>query len=385
MGSLGPNQIPNVSECSLKTRPIRFREDGDAEFRAVLQARVRAYLAQKGGGQVADWTIWAKGAAYAVSAIACYAMLMIEGAHTRFALALAVGYGLSVLLLAIALSHDAAHGALTGRRALDGAIHRLIFTFVGIDGYLWQMRHLGSHHVFPNVNGSDLDIDENPFLRLSPNHPWKPKHRGQHIHAPFVYCLALAHSFFVGDFAYLMKDSLANMRGIRHKPRDVALFFLCKLAYLVINFAVPMLVFACWQVLIGYAVMSAVMSLAFIFLLVGTHFSDEAEFPVPDADGRLATGWATHVLKTSVDWLPESRLALLISGGANAHAAHHLFPRLSHAHAPAVTRIVRDTAKAFGVAHHETDFLGVVRLHFRHLRRLGHADQAADWDVQSAR
>jgi linoleoyl-CoA desaturase len=80
------------------------------------------------------------------------------------------------------------------------------------------------------------------------------------------------------------------------------------------------------------------------------------------------------VLATSVDWAPESPLAIFISGGANAHAAHHLFPRLSHRHAAAATRIIRQTAREFAVPYNETSFAGMVRGHFRHLKALGESD-----------
>ncbi len=120
--------------------------------------------------------------------------------------------------------------------------------------------------------------------------------------------------------------------------------------------------------------MTAVMSLLFVFLLVGTHFSEAASFPKPGADGSIPTSWAEHAVATSVDWAPESRIAGFISGGANAHAAHHLFPRLSHMHSAAVTRIVRETAREFAVPYHETSFRGMVRGHFRHLKVLGQGD-----------
>ena len=34
-----------------------------------------------------------------------------------------------------------------------------------------------------------------------------------------------------------------------------------------------------WQVVLGYLAMTAAASVAFVFFLIGTHFSDLAEFP----------------------------------------------------------------------------------------------------------
>lgn len=371
MAGTGVFSSPHVSERSLNH--IRFTGT-DTGFRRAVAARVEAYLA--GRPKTADAALALKAVFYGVAMIVLYAMMLIDGSVWWKCGLFAVGYGVCALLLAINAGHDAAHGALTGNRGIDTVIQRLLFVFVGIDGYLWQMRHLGSHHVFPNVNGCDNDIDENPFLRLSPNHARKPRQRFQHLFAVPVYMLALLHSAFVGDFLYLRKRDLANMHGIRHRPRDLASFAAAKIVYVLISIAIPMAVlpYAWWQVLTGYALVTAVMSLLFVFLLVGTHFSDQAAFPKPSANGEIAISWAEHALATSVDWAPESRIAAFVSGGANAHAAHHLFPRLAHTHGIAVTRIIRATAREYGLTYNETSFPGMLRGHFRHLKALGERD-----------
>ena len=51
------------------------------------------------------------------------------------------------------------------------------FTLLGANTYLWRLRHVKSHHNFPNVNGRDIDIDDTAFLRLSPNQPRRRYHR----------------------------------------------------------------------------------------------------------------------------------------------------------------------------------------------------------------
>ena len=44
-----------------------------------------------------------------------------------------------------------------------------------------------------------------------------------------------------------------------------------------------------WQVVLGYLAMTASASVVFVFLLIGTHFSDETEFPAVDAAGTSGT------------------------------------------------------------------------------------------------
>lgn len=360
--------------CATPRQRIRFLPDDG--FRTVVTARVDEYFARTGKGRLADALVYSKAVVYGAVSIIAYVLLLSGKFGGAASLSLAMLYGLSTLFLAMNLAHDAAHVAVTGRRHIDFAIQRAVFVLLGVDGRLWRMRHDGSHHVFPNVNGCDIDIDKNPVLRLSPNHPLQPWQRHQHLYAIAAYMLTLLHSIFVNDFAYLQRDRLANMRDIRHARGDIAFFWIAKMIYFTISLALPLyaLAFPWWEIIVAYVAVTAIQSLVFVFLLVGTHFSTEAEFPMPDKAGVLSSSWAAHALATSVDWLPESRVAHLFSGGANAHAAHHLFPRISACHYRAITRIVRNTAREHGLRYNETTFRGAITSHFRHLRYLARED-----------
>jgi fatty acid desaturase len=79
-------------------------------------------------------------------------------------LVLANIYGIAALLAAINIGHDGAHAALARPRWINDVALYTTFMLIGADPYLWRMRHVRSHHVFPNVNGCDIDIDSNLFL-----------------------------------------------------------------------------------------------------------------------------------------------------------------------------------------------------------------------------
>lgn len=352
---------------------IRFAHRDTNGFRRALNARVDAYFARTAKSRFADRGFWIEAALLTAVMLGAYAALLCNVAGAFGSLALALVYGLTLLVLGMSVAHDAAHAAVTGNGRIDDAIQRSLMALLGVDGYLWRLRHNGSHHAFPNVNGSDIDIDENPVLRLSPNHPWKPHYRFQHLYAPFAYMLTLWDSIFVNDLKYLYKRDLANMRGIVHPRREHVKFWLFKLIYLTVNLILPLAFIRLpwWQILLGYALVSAAVSLMFVVLLVGTHFSLEADFPAPDASGRLDTSWGAHALDTALNWSTKSRIAFHLTGGVNCHAAHHLYPRVNHVHYWALTRIVEQTAREHGLAFHEASFAGMFASHFAHLRRLG--------------
>ena len=352
---------------------IKFREGNHAGFYRELKRRVNAYFADTGTRRFADRRVWWKAAFFAGVVAVSYALILSNQFGPWELLLLANLFGIGALMLGVNVAHDAAHDALTPHPWVNRIVQTVIFTLLGANAYLWRLRHVKSHHTFPNVNGCDIDIDHNAFLRLSPNHRRRWYHRFQHLYAPFIFWLVDVHTVFYQDVVYLFKRRLANMVDIRHPPHEYAMFVACKAAYLATVVGIPMLVLDLpwWLVLLGAATMSFVASVAFVTLLIGTHFAEEAAFPPIDCDGYIAHDWAEHALVTSVDWSPESKVALFIAGGANCHAAHHLFPTICHIHYIAITRIIVRTAAEFGLRYNRTTLPRLVRSHFRFLRAMG--------------
>ena len=377
MAAAGPSSAHAPQQAAapppMRLKGIRFRNDADPGFYRTVRRRVNRYFDRTGKRRYADWRLAAKGAFYGLAMVSSYAVMVAGGFEAPILLALAIVFILSSLLLAINVSHDAAHDALTANRTINKLIHRAIFTVLGPDPYLWRMRHLNSHHSFPNVNGCDIDIDHNAFFRLSPNQPGRRRYRFQHLYAPLVFWFVDIHTIFWQDFAYLFKTRLANMVDIVHPWRAYLAFVLGKLAYIAIVFIAPiaLLPLPWWHIVAGYMIASFVASSVFIYLLIGTHFAEETAFPEIDAEGRIDGNWAIHAMRTSLDWNPESRIANAIAGGANAHAAHHLFPRVCHIHYPAISRIIRETAHEFGVVYNEGTLSHAIASHFRFLKRVG--------------
>ncbi len=120
----------------------------------------------------------------------------------------------------------------------------------------------------------------------------------------------------------------------------------------------------------AYLIMSALVGMAFVYIVVGTHIADTVTFPEVDAQGRIGRSWAQHAVESSVDWVPNSRFAAFLLGGFNSHVTHHLFPTVSHAHYPALTRLVQAAVRRHGLRYTETTFPGAVRAHFRMLKVL---------------
>ena len=356
---------------------IRFEQGNHSDFYRTVKTRVHRYLARSGRTRFADHRVATKALGCLAVAAGAYGLILSGAFSVWEMLLLANVYGVASLLLALSVGHDAAHDAVFFSKRLNRITQFLCFCLLGADPYLWRLRHVKSHHVFPNVNGCDIDIDSNMFLRLTPNHRRRWYHRFQHLYAPIIFWLVDIHTVFIQDFQYLFKRRLANLVDIRHSIGAYASFAACKLVYVLIVFLVPlwMLPLPWWQVLAGALIMSFVASCLFVYLLIGTHFAEETEFPEVGADGSIDHDWAVHAMITSLDWSPYSRLAQFLSGGANAHAAHHLFPNVCHIHYIAITRIIARAAREYGFTHNVSTLPRMVRSHFRFLKAMGNAEE----------
>ncbi len=353
---------------------IRFQiKNHDDQFYKKLRGRVEAYLATKATGKYGNWLILVKFVLF----LGLYWMTygLIVSGHLSPGLTV-LGYaalGVLGLLVAFNISHDGTHDTLTPYKPLNKLIYYLTFNPLGTDAYLWKLRHNLSHHIFPNVDDCDADIDSNFLVRLSPNRPLLKHHRFQRFYAPFLYLLYTLHWVFIKDVHYLFRRNLANLRNIKHPAGEVVGFILAKILYLFYLIYVPIFVVGLevTTVLLGFVALHFSMSYFFLFTNIMNHHSQEADFPRRDADGFLPGSWARHQMATCLDFHPTNFWWNFFFGGFNSHCAHHLFPEVCHVHYVEISKIIDQTAAEFGIEHKQNSWWRSLLSHFRHLKDLG--------------
>ena len=106
--------------------------------------------------------------------------------------------------------------------------------------------------------------------------------------------------------------------------------------------------------------------------------SEEASFPEPPPETmRLEEEWMEHQIRTTVNFARNNTLLSWYVGGLNFQIEHHLFPKISHIHYPAISKIVESVCAEYEVSYHcHETFGGGIASHFRQLRHLGIADGA---------
>lgn len=304
-----------------------------------------------------------------------YGLLFLDAVSNSFLLLTIIYalFGLSGILLAFNSSHDAVHNTLFKSKKLNSIAHYLIFNLQGVNATLWKRRHISSHHIFPNVDGCDADIDNNPFIRLSKTHNRKRYHRYQQLYAPFLYSVYTLHWILVKDFIYLSKREIANMKNLSYSWLFILEVVLLKVLYFAFILLAPYyfssLPLSNW--IIAFFIMHAFISIFFVLTLIISHLTTETCFPAPDNEGMLPTCYHEHQLSVSLDYHPTNKFANWIFGGFNSHAAHHLFPKLPHTLYTDITPIIRETAIKFSMPYNELTIIKAVKSHFRYLKELG--------------
>jgi linoleoyl-CoA desaturase len=77
-------------------------------------------------------------------------------------------------------------------------------------------------------------------------------------------------------------------------------------------------------------------------------------------------------VKTTANFAPGNKIISWFVGGLNFQVEHHLFPRISHVHYPAISTIVKKYCREFGIAYHEFPTMTrAIISHFRMIRQLG--------------
>jgi linoleoyl-CoA desaturase len=131
-----------------------------------------------------------------------------------------------------------------------------------------------------------------------------------------------------------------------------------------------------WVVLFYYTVTSFVLGWSMVLVFVLPHLVAASEFPRPiEGTHRVDVPWAVHQARVTLDFARDSRVWTWLLGGLNFHKEHHLFPTICHVNYPAMSQVVQETCRHFGLEYKEHASFGAgLSAHYRWLKRLGSAD-----------
>lgn len=283
--------------------------------------------------------------------------------------------GLSILLTAFNISHDAAHGVAVKSKFWNKVLFSLSFNLQGNNAYVWGKNHNESHHLYTNVEGSDIDVLNNPLLRMTETQQRKWFHRYQYLYAPVLYLFYSLNWFLFRESLMLVNYSSRTIK-IDIPRNEVIKLILYKFLYIAYMVVVPILFLPFgWKIiLIAFIANHFMVSIIFIAVLGVSHLSDYVAHPLPDSNNHLAMSWPSLQMCTSIDYHPASPFLNWVLGGFNAHALHHLLPQVCHVHYLDILPIFRELAHKHGLTYMEMPYTESLASHFRFLKGMGQSN-----------
>jgi linoleoyl-CoA desaturase len=343
-------------------------------FHAELRRRVGRYFTSTGRRERDCPGMYLKSALIAAWFTLSYVALVIFAPTWWVALPLAVTFALAAVAVTFNIQHDGGHGAYSNY-AWVNRLAAATMDLIGASSYLWHFKHGVYHHTCTNVPGHDTDIDTGELARLAPQQPRRWVHRWQHYYMWALYGLMASRWHLLGDFQDIAKGRIGPHRMPRPRGRDLALFVGGKVFSLGVILFIPMIWHPVWVVVLFYLLVTGIMGVVQAVVFQLAHCVEEADFPEPhDGTQRMDNAWAEHQVETTVDFARRSRVLCWLLGGLNFQVEHHLFPRICHINYPALSKIVEEVCREFGVRYkaHATLWAGI-KSHFRWLKRMGSA------------
>jgi linoleoyl-CoA desaturase len=352
---------------------MQFKKGKSSPFYDGLRPLAEAYLRQQPNGRYATPAILFKGLLLCFLYALSYAGIYFFAGQTAWLMGCYGLMGLSGVMLVFNIVHDASHHAL-----LPGRINnriRYLGDLVGINTYIWDIRHNVQHHSFTNVLGGDIIIENIPLLRISPHQPHRAFHRWQRYYAPLLYMLYSLYWILVIDIRLFFQKDICNLKNIRHPRKEWVKLWLFKGFYVLYMLVLPVWLtpLSVGQALLLFLLMHAVGGLLLSTVAVLGHFVEGPVFPEPQ-DGQLPNSWSEHELEATIDFAPRSRWMHWITGGLNTHVAHHLFPQVCHAHYYGLTQVIADYCRQHGYPYRGETLWAAFGSHLRFLDKLGRGE-----------
>jgi len=354
-------------------RKITFA--GRAGFHKEVKKRVNEYFESNSISKNADWRMVLKTVLILSWLLGSYFLFLFSAPSLLWAVFYGIAIAQGFILVGFNIMHDGTHGSYSKSRSLN-KVMGFTLDLIGGSALLWRHKHNILHHTYTNISEVDDDLHAVDFLRFTPDRPWKPCHRFQHLYAFPLYCFMTLGWVFEGDFKKYLSGKIGDYKLPKMSKMETLTFFSTKLFYFTYMLVIPMFFHPVLNVLVFFLVSHFVLGLTMAVVFQLAHLVDGNDFPLPDPQtGEIENEWAIHEVETTANFSPRSRLAAWYCGGLNFQIEHHLFPKVCHVHYPAISKIVENTCKEFQVQYVSyPTFRSALKAHYEHLKLLGQPD-----------
>ena len=343
------------------------------QFYQSLKVAVDQYFEGKKIKKTGDWRLYIKTITLVGAAIIIYLSLMFLNISALPALLLCAVLGYVFACIGFAVMHDANHGSYSTKPWLNDALG-LTANALGASSFFWKQKHNIIHHTYTNVDGIDDDIAKSPIIRQCDTQKWVPAHKVQHVYLLPIYALSSIFWLFFMDFTKYFTRKIYTTDAWKLTAKNHVIFWVTKICYFTFYRIIPAMVWGIGPWLAGFFILHAVMgvTLSVVFQLAHVVESTEFESVALDETKHIESAWAEHEIRTTANFAMGSKTVSWFVGGLNFQIEHHLFPRVSHIHYPAISKIVIAKCVEYNLPYNKYDtMLQAVASHFRVMKTLG--------------
>lgn len=352
---------------------LQYSFNNSSPFYHLLKQKVDQYFSSQNLHRAGNTPLYSKAIVQVLLATSLYVTLVFFTPPLWISILLCVLLGLNLAVIGFNIMHEGGHQAFSKYPWIN-SVSAYFLNVLGGNTYYWKIKHNVNHHTFTNIEGMDSDIDVKPFMRLHKDQPLRTYHRFQHIYWIILYGISYIVWVFYEDFQKYATGKISDNTPQKRIPlKEHIIFWVTKLLYVTFYVIIPILTVGWLYWLIGFLIITFVCGVAISIVFQLAHVVEGTEFHVVD-NNRSKQDWAVHQVISTANFATSSRLLHWLLGGLNFQIEHHLFPRVSHIHYPAISRLVKETCHEFNITYHEYKTMyTALASHLVHLRKLGNS------------
>lgn len=344
---------------------------GRGDFHTVLKNRVNQYFTEHQRPMTGNFSLLFKAALFCICYLLVYVHLVFFTPSVWIALPECVFFGLLTAAIGFNVMHDGAHGSFSKYPFLN-KVAGASLNFLGGSAIMWNMKHNIIHHTYTNIDGIDDDIEARPWLRFASTQKKMKLHKFQQYYFWFLYALLHLMWIFMSDYQKYFKRKIGPIPLRKMTMYEHISFWAAKLIYAFMLIVLPILLLGFTTWLFGFLLITMVTGFAISIVFQLAHTVEHTDFPLPGDSGKIENEWAIHQIHTTANFATKNKTISWLLGGLNFQIEHHLFPRISHVHYPAISKIIKKTCGEYGINYIEfPKMTQAIVSHVHYLKRLG--------------
>jgi len=347
---------------------------GHGTFQQELKKRVNQYFQDIKKSPTGNAGLHIKSILFFATYIFLYIHLVFFTPSLLFAIPECVLLGCITAAIGFNVMHDGAHGSFSKNKTIN-KLAAFSLNFLGASAIMWNLKHNIIHHTYTNIDGIDDDIEARPWLRLAETQKRYKLHKYQHYYFWFLYSLLHIVWIFLTDYKKYFSGKIGTVAIRKLTTREHIAFWAAKIIYAFMMVAIPIYILGFTTWILGFLLVSMITGIVISIVFQLAHTVEHTQFPTASEDsGKIENEWAIHQVATTANFATNNKLISWLVGGLNFQIEHHLFPKISHVHYPAISKITRKTCEDFNIPYIEYPKMRhAIVSHVAYLRKLGQA------------